>query len=502
MMVAGNLVHRAFHEPDTQVYRTVQWIIWVLISVSVILLAIDFLLSPSYPGEKLVKDLDRVILWIFVVEITLRIVSFHPPKLDLFEGNRLSRLFHQISGRAVFCLRPLNLIDIITVSALIPALRGLRAIRLLRLLYTRRVFRYSNPYHGLIRSFRDNVLLYSFAFTALGAATLLGGISIYLIEAAENPGIKTLGDGIWWAIVTLTTVGFGDITPVSPVGRVVGAFLMVAGMFMLALFAGIVSQTILTAVLTIREEQFRMSTTLKHVVICGYDSGARMLLDTIVQEVNPEETAILIFSNGNRPADLPPVFTWVSGDPTKESELDKIRLTHALAVIVVGSRAVPPQQADAQAILTVFTIRSYMRSKALARKRKQPLYVIAEILDAENVEHARSAGADEVIETTRLGFSLLAHAVTMPGAASIMSRVATVGELGLYVGDIPGEVITPTSVSDLSRHLKTEYEAILIGLQSQESGKETLNPRNDEPVRNEDRIIYMAESPIEREPQS
>jgi voltage-gated potassium channel len=354
----------------------------------------------------------------------------------------------------------------------------------------------------LTRSFSDNALLYSFAFTGLGVATLLGGVSIYLIEVGKNPDITHLGDGLWWAIVTLTTVGFGDITPVSPLGRVAGGFLMVAGMFTLALFAGIVSQTILTAVLTIREEQFRMSTTFKHIVVCGYDSGARMLLDTIVQEVDPEETDLLIFSAGNRPADLPPAFTWVSGDPTKESELDKIRLTHALAVIVVGSRSVPPQQADAQTILTVFTIRSHMKRKALSNKRKEPLYVVSEILDSENVEHARAAGADEVVETRRLGYSLLAHAVVMPGTSSIMCRVATVGELGLFVGDVPSQIVTPTSVSELSNQLKTGFEAILIGLQSAKLGREILNPKNDDRVEREDHVIYLAESPIEPESRS
>jgi voltage-gated potassium channel len=498
----GSLVERAFHQPETRIYRTVQWIIWVLISVSVLLFAVDFLLAPNYPGKEFVGSLDRIILWIFVFEIALRIISFHPPKLDVFVGSRLSRAFHHVTGRLVYCLRPLNLIDIITVSALIPALRGLRAVRLLRLLYTRRVFRYSNPYQGLTRSFSDNALLYSFAFTGLGVATLLGGVSIYLIEVGKNPDITHLGDGFWWAIVTLTTVGFGDITPVSPLGRVAGGFLMVAGMFTLALFAGIVSQTILTAVLTIREEQFRMSTTFKHIVVCGYDSGARMLLDTIVQEVDPEKTDLLIFSAGNRPADLPPAFTWVSGDPTKESELDKIRLTHALAVIVVGSRSVPPQQADARTILTVFTIRSHMRKKALTKKRKQPLYVVSEILDSENVAHARAAGADEVVETRRLGYSLLAHAVVMPGTSSIMCRVATVGELGLFVGDVPGQIVTPTSVSELSTQLKTGFEAILIGLQSAKLGREILNPKNDERVEREDQVIYLAESPIEPEPRS
>lgn len=95
-------------------------------------------------------------------------------------------------------------------------------------------------------------MLFTFAFSALGAATLLGGTSIYLIEVGRNPTIQTLGDGIWWALVTLTTVGFGDINPVSGLGRVVGGVLMVAGMFTLALFAGIVGQTILRAVLSIR----------------------------------------------------------------------------------------------------------------------------------------------------------------------------------------------------------------------------------------------------------
>ena len=82
----GSLVERAFHQLDTRIYRTAQWIIWVLISVSVLLFMIDFLFGSDYPGKELVGRLDRIILWIFVVEIALRIISFHPPKLDVFVG--------------------------------------------------------------------------------------------------------------------------------------------------------------------------------------------------------------------------------------------------------------------------------------------------------------------------------------------------------------------------------------------------------------------------------
>lgn len=100
----------------------------------------------------------------------------------------------------------------------------------------------------------------------------------------------------------------------------------------------------------------------------------------------------------------------MQGDPTKESELNKVRIDRAAALVVAGARHVSPQQADAITLLTLFTIRSYLKAQRSAKRRFHPVYVVAEILDSENVDHARTAGADEVIETRRLGFSLLAHA--------------------------------------------------------------------------------------------
>ncbi|MDX1622357.1 MAG: potassium channel family protein [Gemmatimonadota bacterium] len=129
----------------------------------------------------------------------------------------------------------------------------------------------------IFAAFRDNALLFGFALSLLGVTVLLGGGTLYLVEAGPNPDVDDLADGFWWAIVTLTTVGFGDISPVTPVGRVVGAALMVAGLFNLALFAGIVGSTLLGAVLSIREEQFRMAGTIDHVVICGWDAGALVI---------------------------------------------------------------------------------------------------------------------------------------------------------------------------------------------------------------------------------
>lgn len=490
-------VRAAFHQPDTSAYRWTQGFIWTLILGSVALFAVEI----SFPGEWWEQPwldwVDRVILVLFVIELALRVATWVPPQLAFYRYSPSRRLAVNILARLRYLIRPLNLIDLLTVLALIPALRGLRALRLLRLLRTVKIFRYSNPFIGLTRAFQENKLLFVFGQSLLGLATLIGGLSMYLVEARQNPDINTLADAFWWAIVTLTTVGFGDISPVTGLGRMVGAVLMVAGMFLLALFAGIVGTTLVGAVLGIREEQFRMSGYIGHIVIMGYDPGASMLLDAIEQEEGGHDVEIVIMADRERPKSVPPRFTWVQGDPTRESELDKSRLDHAATVVVVGSRKDLPQKADAVTLLTLFTIRSFLGQRTAPDKRKHPLYVVAEILDKENVQHAKTAGADEVIETTRLGFSLIAHAMSMPGTGTIMSEVASAGAHSLYMGcwtPPPGEK-TPVTFAGWQRAVKSATGALVIGVRDQ-SGTDCLNPLENMPVLAGSQLIYLAEGPV------
>ncbi|MCB9780628.1 MAG: ion transporter [Alphaproteobacteria bacterium] len=490
-------VHDAFHAPSTDAFRWTQGVVWALIIGSVALFALELALPGAWWDNAVLRAVDRAILVFFGLEIVLRVASWRPPELRFFALPAHRRLRIHLLGRLSYCLRPLMLVDILTVLALVPALRGLRALRLLRLLRTAKLFRYSNPFTGLMRAFEENRLLFVFGQALLLGATILGGISIWLVEAQANPAINSLADGLWWSIVTLTTVGFGDISPVTGLGRIVGAVLMVAGMFTLALFAGIVGNTLLHAVMSIREEQFRMSDYIGHVVVMGYDESASMLLSAITEELADTGQDIVVVDDLDRPYSLGPTFTWVQADPTKESELDKLRLTHAASVVVMGKRNLGPQSADARTILTLFTLRSYMARQEATALRSAPLYVVAEILDAENVQHAHAAGADEVIETTRLGFSLIAHAVRVPGSAAIMSEVASSGAQSLFVGAwTPADPAAPfpATFGSAQRAIRQQSGALVIGIRH-DDGTDRLNPPLEQPVKPDTRFVYLAESP-------
>jgi voltage-gated potassium channel len=117
-----------------------------------------------------------------------------------------------------------NLLDLAVV--VMPALRPLRLLRLLSLLS---VLRRASGGH-----FRGRVLAFTIGATLL--VLILGGLAITDAErGAEGSTINTLGDGMWWALTTITTVGYGDLYPVTLTGRLVSAALMISGIAVLGM---------------------------------------------------------------------------------------------------------------------------------------------------------------------------------------------------------------------------------------------------------------------------
>jgi voltage-gated potassium channel len=120
------------------------------------------------------------------------------------------------------------------------ALQGTRSLRVLRVL---RLFRAGAVLAIGLRSGRRALGRRQFHYVALlGLAVVaLGAIAVYAVESGQNRAIGSVGDAIWWAIVTATTVGYGDVSPVTPEGRVIAVVLMLVGIGIIGVFTATIA---------------------------------------------------------------------------------------------------------------------------------------------------------------------------------------------------------------------------------------------------------------------
>lgn len=174
---------------------------------------------------------------IFTIEYALRLWT-------AVEMPFLSRL-PPWRARLKLAVRPALIIDLL---AFLPFYLGflfqldLRVLRTLRLLRFLKLSRYSPAMHSLIRVISNERRALIGAGLLLVTAVLFAATGMYFLEGARQPDkFGSVPDAAWWAISTLTTVGYGDVTPQTPLGRIFGAVVMVTGLCILALPVAIIS---------------------------------------------------------------------------------------------------------------------------------------------------------------------------------------------------------------------------------------------------------------------
>lgn len=439
--------------------------------------------------------LDRIILVIFLIEYIARlwvIGSWRPQSVKL---GFLSTARYFLASRLRFILSPWGLIDLLALLPLVPFLRSLRVLRLLRLFRSVKLFQYHNPLRVLSSAIRDNALLFGVAFGVVLLNIVLSAVMFFFAEYGHNDKVNNLGDTLWWSIVTISTVGFGDITPETPGGRVIGAVLMISGMFVIAIFAGVISSTLVGHLIPLQMERVRMSSITDHIVIAGWNDNLPMLLEQLEHGSHAsEQTQVIIFAPIDRPAGLDPKYVFVHGDFTKEAEYDKVRLNYARSLIVVADASrgdISSSSRDATTVLTVFTVRRLERT--FKDSRNKPLHICAEILDPENVEHARVAGSNEVLATALVGNSLLAHTAVNPGVGSILNDLLLATRNNIYTSSIPTGLIDGKLLifETLQEKMRAEKDVLLMGFIH--NGAVNLNPDPEHPVFLDDKIIYLGE---------
>ena len=491
-------VWRVLNDPSYAPSRWFAGFITALILLSFGMLVYEVIVLTGQPTPAWMRVVDYIILSIFGVEFAARlwvIRGWRPRSIKLTYRETVK---YWVRSRIKFILSPWGLVDLIALLPIIPFLRSLRILRVLRLFRFIKIFRYAKPFETLSVAVRNNSLLFAVATSFVAVAIGLSAVMLFLAEYGINEHIQGLDDTLWWAIVTISTVGFGDITPQTGGGRLIGAILMLTGMFVIALFAGVTSSTLVGHLLPLRTEQVRMSSVTDHIVIAGWNDDVPMLIQQMEGEHGRRPPSIMVMAPRPRPESLDQKYTFVEADFDKEAEFEKVRLQWARTVIVVADQSggvAKSQARDATTVLTVFTVRSL--EKKFEVDRDVPLHVCAEILDPENLDHAVTAGADEIIPSALLGYSVIARSATNPGVGIALSELVLASGQNLYTSPLPVELIEGELLEfhELRQRLRDEYDVLLVG--SVHRGKLVMNPDPDTDIYANDQIVYIGESSLE-----
>lgn len=221
-------LHEVIYEADTSAGRLFDVVLLVVIVLSIVLVMLESVkeLHILYYKEFIIAE--WIITILFSIEYILRIISIQKPKKYIFSFYGIVDFLSTIPTYLAFFMGGGNLFF---------AIRALRLLRVFRVLKITRYIGESRMLIDALKNSRIKILVFLFAVLII---CIIMGTVMHLVEG-EAGGFNNIPLSIYWCIVTLTTVGFGDIAPVTPLGRFIASFIMITGYGIIAVPTGIVS---------------------------------------------------------------------------------------------------------------------------------------------------------------------------------------------------------------------------------------------------------------------
>jgi voltage-gated potassium channel len=308
-----------------------------------------------------------------------------------------------------------------------------------------------------------------YALLALLAAILFGTIGFHFIERWP------LADSLYVTVQTLTTVGYGDQTPRSGMGRMFAVAVMLIGAGGVALFVSTIVQSVvqseLVATFGQRRRSKRMSKLSNHFIICGSGRVGSHLVRDLLQT---NESFVVIEQNQQRAAEFAQrgVNVLVS-DATLDETLREARVEHAR-----GLAACLPDDAD-----NVYVVLT-------ARDLNPNLRIVARAAEEQAEAKLLRAGANHVVAPTIIGGHRMAVALTKPAVSEFMDSI-TANELGLAFEQVEVDAASGLVGQELrATPIRSELDVVIISIRRQD-GEMLFNPAGDAAIENGDILIAI-----------
>ncbi len=228
-------IHEIIFEADTTEGKTFDVLLLILIIISIVATMMETVASVRVEYGKTLVVIEWIVTIFFSIEYIMRIYSSKNPWAYIFS-------FYGI-------------VDLLSIfptyfGVFNPSTKSLAVIRSLRLLRVFRVLKlgqFLNAYeslNGALKQSRNKILVF---LAMVVIIVFIVGSLMYVIEGNQGSGFDNIPISVYWAIVTVTTVGYGDIAPVTPLGQFFASMLMIVGYAIIAIPTGIVGAGMVSA---------------------------------------------------------------------------------------------------------------------------------------------------------------------------------------------------------------------------------------------------------------
>lgn len=293
---------------------------------------------------------------------------------------------------------------------------------------------------------------------------LVGAIAVLAAEFNNsNSMIKDFFDAIWWSLVTITTVGYGDLVPITFWGRIIGIIFIFLGFTIFSIFTAFIASSFIDKKIKERKGLNKI-TEKNHILICGWNNSTKKILDYI-SRLDPSEIPNIVLVNEldeggfsslqNHYPDLQIKF--IIGDFTNQEILLKANIKDAKHIILLfdesKANSIP---SDERTIIAAHNI-AYMKLKGK---------ISIQLHDEKYLPNIRREKISNVVIYDNLGGNLLGNSTINPAIPDFIQEV-------LKSADGKGfkEILVPSAFvnkpfEELSKFLREERNLIVLGIVS------------------------------------
>jgi len=467
------------HNPDNPYKKYIDSLMIFLILTSVTILVYE--VRNPVPSWMDFYDI-YIVSVIFLVEYLLRLWVHSDIYRYIVEEYEQSQFLHKdftlsiplkkaLGSKLEFVISPSAIIDLL---AILPAYRPLRILRIFVLFRVFKLLRYTKSINQFVevlanKKFELLTLLFLLIFIVMTAA-----IAIYVFEETKNPDIVTLFDAFYWALVTISTVGYGDISPVTTEGKAVSMIIIVSGIAMISFVTSVIVSAFSEKLDELKENRIieDLNKNENFILICGYGQLTKMFLR---QEEGLGDAYVIIDKDPVRVKQaIKDGYKAINDDASRHDVIAKfdIKYTNVTVLCLTNS--------DVENIYISLNVKSLSKDiRVIARASSDSMH-----------KKFLLAGVDHILTPSNVANVMLRTAIHQPvmynGMQAILTgkNIANIDEVMVYqCKKLIGKKINEVDF--------TAYKILFIGIQRGIDGEFIFNPNREITFEHDDILLMM-----------